>query len=104
MKKRQAFISLKDQKENFENNPKCRLINPTKSDSRKISKSIILEKINTKRRSILNVNQCQWRNSQNQGRKKQVKVGGSGFQGHFFIKKGHLQVNTFTVAIQRNCL
>ena len=41
-----------------------------------------------------------------QERKKQVKVGGggSGFQGHFFIKKGHLQVNSFTVAIQRNCL
>ena len=41
-----------------------------------------------------------------QGRKKQVKVGGggSGFRGHFFIKKGHLQVNSFAVAIQRNCL
>ena len=50
MKKRQAFISLKDQKQNFENNPKCRLINPAKSDSRKISKSIILDKINTKLR------------------------------------------------------
>ena len=32
MKKREAFISLKDHKENFENNPKCRLINPAKSD------------------------------------------------------------------------
>ena len=31
MKKREAFISLKDHKENFENNPKCRLINPAKS-------------------------------------------------------------------------
>ena len=30
--------------------------------------------------------------------------GGSGFQGQFFIKKGHLQVNSFTVAIQSNCL
>jgi septation ring formation regulator EzrA len=28
MKKLEAFISLKDHKENFENNPKCRLINP----------------------------------------------------------------------------
>jgi hypothetical protein len=26
MKKREAFISLKDHKENFENNPKCRSI------------------------------------------------------------------------------
>ena len=57
MKKREAFISLKDHKENFENNPKCRLINPAKSDSRKISKSI-LDKINTKLRPILNANQC----------------------------------------------
>ncbi len=30
MEKREAFISLKDHKENFENNPKCRLINPAK--------------------------------------------------------------------------
>ena len=28
MKKREAFITLKDHKENFESNPKCRLINP----------------------------------------------------------------------------
>ena len=40
MKKREAFLSLKDCKENFENNPKCRLINPAKSDSGKISKVI----------------------------------------------------------------
>ena len=46
MKKCKAFISLKDHKENFENNPKCRLINPAKSDSGKISK-LILDKINT---------------------------------------------------------
>ena len=64
MKKREAFISLKDHnyKENFQNNPKYRLINPAKSDSGKISKSI-LDKINTKLRSILNANQ--WRNTQN---------------------------------------
>ena len=62
MKKREAFISLKDHKENFENNPKCRLINPAKSDSGKISK-LILDKINTQLRTILNVNQ--WRNTQN---------------------------------------
>ena len=60
--KREAFISLKDHKENFENNPKCRLINPAKSDSGKISK-LILDKINTHLRTILNVNQ--WRNTQN---------------------------------------
>ena len=29
---RDAFITLKDHKENFANNPKCRLINPAKSE------------------------------------------------------------------------
>ena len=28
----QSFITLKDHKENFKNNPKCRLINPAKSE------------------------------------------------------------------------
>jgi hypothetical protein len=41
MKKREEFISLKDHKENFVNNPKCRLINPAKSgESGKLSKII----------------------------------------------------------------
>jgi hypothetical protein len=46
MKKREAITSLKDHKENFENNPKCRLINPAKSESGKLSK-VILDKINS---------------------------------------------------------
>ena len=62
MKRREAFISLKDHKKNFQSNPKCRLINPAKSDYKKISKTI-LDKTNTTLRSILNVNQ--WRNTQN---------------------------------------
>ena len=62
MRKREVFISLKDHKENLENNPKCRLINPAKSDSGKFSK-LILDKVNTHLRTILNVNQ--WRNTQN---------------------------------------
>ena len=37
---RQAFISLKDHKENFANNPTCRLINPTKSEIGRVSKQI----------------------------------------------------------------
>ena len=45
MAKNQAFITLKDHKDNFINNPKCRLINPAKSDIGRISKQI-LEKIN----------------------------------------------------------
>jgi hypothetical protein len=37
MKKREEFISLKDHEENFENNPKCRLINPNKDTQQVIS-------------------------------------------------------------------
>ena len=55
MKKREAFISLKDHKENFENNPKCRVINPAKSESGKLSK-IILDKINSNLRKTLKCN------------------------------------------------
>ena len=32
MAQRQTFISLKDHKENFQNNLKCRLINPAKNN------------------------------------------------------------------------
>ena len=35
-KKREAFISLKDHKENFQTNPKCRLINPAKAIPEKL--------------------------------------------------------------------
>ena len=42
---KEAFISLKDHKDNFANNPTSRLINPTKSEIGKISKCI-LDKIN----------------------------------------------------------
>ena len=57
MAKQQAFISLKDHKENFQNNPTCRLINPTKSEMGLVSKKI-LEKINAKIRSLTSLSQC----------------------------------------------
>ena len=38
---KQSYITLKDHKENFRNNPKCRLINPAKSQIGKISKQIL---------------------------------------------------------------
>ena len=38
---KQAFITLKDHKDNFQNHPTCRLINPTKSEIGKISKTIL---------------------------------------------------------------
>ena len=41
-----TFITLNDHKPNFTTNPKCRLINPSKSELRKVSKFLI-EKVNT---------------------------------------------------------
>ena len=61
MSHEQAFISLKDHKENFLNNPKCRLINPAKSDLGFVGKTI-LDRINNSIRSHVSVNQ--WRNTQ----------------------------------------
>ena len=42
---REPFITLKDHKPNFENNPTCRLINPRKSEIGKVSQQI-LDRIN----------------------------------------------------------
>ena len=61
MSHEQAFISLKDHKEKFLNNPKCRLINPAKSDLGFVSKTI-LDRINNSIRPKVNVNH--WRNTQ----------------------------------------
>ena len=47
---------MKDHKENFQSNPKCRLIDPAKSEIDKVSKFFI-ENINTKIRDISSVNQ-----------------------------------------------
>ena len=40
-----AYITLKDHKENFRNNTKCRLINPSKSEVGLVSKSYLSNKI-----------------------------------------------------------
>ena len=42
---REAFITLKDQKDNFRSNPTCRLINPAKTEIGIVSKQIV-ENIN----------------------------------------------------------
>ena len=47
MAEREAFITVKDHKENFEQNPKYCLINLAKSELGKVSK-IILDDINEK--------------------------------------------------------
>lgn len=58
--KKEAFVTLKDHKPNFENKPTCRLINPAKSEIGKISKQT-LDRINTKIKAKLNLNQ--WKNT-----------------------------------------
>ena len=58
--KNNCFISLKNHKENFQNNPTVKLINPAKNELGKISK-VILDKINKKTRENLQFNQ--WKNT-----------------------------------------
>ena len=58
---REAFVTLKDHKENFENNPKCRLINPAKSEIGIISKHH-LQSINSELRQITGY--LQWTSTQ----------------------------------------
>lgn len=60
MAKQQAFVTLKDHKENFQNKPSCRLINPAKSELGLVSKKIIV-RINNTIRNKTGVNQ--WKNS-----------------------------------------
>ena len=57
---KEAFITLKDHKENFLNKPTCRLINRSKPEIGKISKQL-LEEIN---RKLVNINEVnQWKNT-----------------------------------------
>ena len=56
-----AYITLKDHKGNFTDNPKCRLINPAKSQIGKISKQL-LENINTEIRVTTKLKQ--WRSTE----------------------------------------
>ena len=60
MAKRQAFMSLKDHKPNFQQKPTCRLINPAKTELGRVSKQIV-ERINDEIRSKTQLNQ--WKNS-----------------------------------------
>ena len=54
--KTEGFITLKDHKNNFQNNPSCRLINPNKSEIGKISKKI-LHNINSTIKAKTKLNQ-----------------------------------------------
>ena len=55
-----CFLTLKDHKENFNNNPTVRLINPAKNELGRMSKNI-LENLNKKLRTELFLNQ--WKNT-----------------------------------------
>ena len=57
----EAFINLKDHKENFQNNPKVRLINPAKTEIGKICKEIV-QQINEELREKTKLKQ--WRNTE----------------------------------------
>ena len=50
--KRNCFITMKDHKDNFENNPKCRLLNPAKTELGKISKRILTRMIRSVREKM----------------------------------------------------
>ena len=74
--KSEAYCTLKDTKNNFRNNPKCRLINPNKGNIGIVSKQI-LQKLNNKIRSKLACNQwrstnevLKWFNEINKGQKQ----------------------------------
>ena len=56
-----CFITIKDHKSDFKENPKCRLINPAKTQMGKVSK-IFVQDICASLRIALNINQ--WRNIQ----------------------------------------
>ena len=56
MYENESYITIKNDKEDFANKISCMLINPSKSDIGKISKTI-LDKIITKIVSLTNVNQ-----------------------------------------------
>ena len=60
MAPKQAFITLKDHKPNFQNDPSCRLINPAKSELGKVSKQI-LDRINSQIKNNARLNQ--WKNT-----------------------------------------
>ena len=53
---RDTYITLKDHKDNFVNNPKCRLINPAKGEMGIVSKKL-LEAINMQVHRGINANQ-----------------------------------------------
>ena len=57
---RAAFLTLKDHKENFQNNPQMRLLNPTKCEAGKISQKILTRILKQLRKKM---KLMQWQNT-----------------------------------------
>ena len=57
---RAAFLTLKDHKENFQNNPQVRLLNPTKCEVGKISQKILTRIVKQLRKKM---KLMQWQNT-----------------------------------------
>ena len=49
-----CFVSLKDHKENFVNDPKCRLLNPTKIEIAKVSEQILIREVFIRKKKVVN--------------------------------------------------
>ena len=60
MQENEAFITIKDHKEGFPHRVSCRLLNPSKTNTGKISK-VLLDKINSAILSDTKINQ--WKNT-----------------------------------------
>ena len=58
--RQEAFITLKDHKDNFADNPKTRLLNPAKSEIGKVSKEILTKVVTTLR---MKTNLNSWKNT-----------------------------------------
>ena len=58
--KREAFITVKDHKPNFANNPTCRLIKPAKSEMGKVGKQILARENNN---IVTKLGLNQWKNT-----------------------------------------
>ena len=92
--KNNCFITLKDHKANFLNNPKTRLLNPAKNELGRISKAI-LNKINLNLRNITKVNQ--WKNTND------VISWFKSIGNKQNLSSFHLILKTFTLQLRKNC-
>ena len=91
--KNNCFVTLKDHKANFLNNPKTRLLNPAKNELGRISKAI-LDKINLNLRNATKVNQ--W---------KILMMSSVGFRASKtskIVSSFHLILKIFTLPLLRN--